>query len=101
MNNAVTEVYSGIVEMLRTSDFSNFDRILAKRDSIFDLFVENIKSQIKRVKGKESSTRNSILFLDIVSETKAMLLQSRNMMRAQRLFVGFEEEQKKEKKGKK
>jgi len=92
MNKAVSEVYTGIVDMLRTSDFRDFERILAKRDSIFDLFVENIKSQIKRVKGKESSTRNTILFLGIVSETKAMMLQSRNMMRAQRLFLGYEEE---------
>ena len=98
MDKAVSEVYTGIVDMLRTADFSDFERILAKRDSIFDLFVENIKSQIKRVKGKESTTRNSILYLDIVSETKAMMLQSRNMMRAQRLFLGFEEEKKKKQK---
>jgi len=39
-----------------------------------------------------------------VNETKTMLLQARNMMRAQRLFLGIEEDQKKikkEKKGKK
>jgi phosphate/sulfate permease len=97
INGAVSSVYSGIVDMLRTSDFSKFEEILAKRDSIFDLFVENIKSQIKRIKSNESTTRNSILFLDIVNETKSMLLQARNMMRAQRLFLGFEEEQKKHK----
>jgi len=90
MNKAVSEVYTGIVNMLRTSDFSDFERILAKRDNIFDLFVENIKSQIKRVKDKESSTRNSILFISIVGETKTMVLQSRNMMKAQRLFLGYE-----------
>ena len=91
INKEVSDVYEGIVIMLRTSDFSDFERILAKRDNIFDLFVENIKSQIKRVKNNESSIRNSILFLDIVNETKAMLLQSRNLMRAQRQFMGFEE----------
>jgi len=88
IERAVTEVYANIVDMLRTSNFANFENTLAKRDDIFDLFVENIKSQIKRVKSKESSTRNSMLFLDIVSETKTMMLQARNMMRAQRLFLG-------------
>jgi phosphate/sulfate permease len=92
MNKAVSEVYTGIVEMLRTSDYRNFGRILAKRDSIFDLFVDNIKAQIKRVKGQESTTRNSILFINIVGETKSMLLQARNMMKAQRLFLGFEKD---------
>jgi len=99
LNEEVTGVYEGIIKMFRTSDFSEFERILAKRDNIFDLFVENIKSQIKRVKDKESSIRNSILFLDIVNETKTMLLQSRNMMRAQRLFLGYEEEKKKQQNG--
>ena len=87
----VSSVYEGIVNMLRTSDFSDFERILAKRDNVFDLFVDNIKAQIKRVKEKESSTRNSILYLDIINETKSMVLQARNLMKAQRLFVGFEE----------
>jgi len=97
INKEVSKVYSEITKMLRTSDFSNFERTLATRDSIFDLFVDNIKSQIKRVKSKESSMRNSILYLDIVNETKTMLLQVRNMMRAQRLFMGHEEITKKEK----
>jgi Na+/phosphate symporter len=95
LNKAVSEVYESIVRMLRTSDFNDFEDILAKRDNIFDLFVENIKSQIKRVKNKESSVRNSILYINIVNETKTMLLQARNFMRAQRLFVGYEEKGKK------
>ena len=98
INKEVSKVYSEITTMLRTSDFSDFDKTLATRDSIFDLFVDNIKSQIKRVKTKESSMRNSVLFLEIVNETKTMLLQARNMMRAQRLFMGHEEEIKKTKK---
>ena len=92
LNNEVSYVYQSIAEMLRTSNYRDFELVLAKRDGIFDIFVANIKSQIRRVKDKESSTRNSILFLDIVNETKTMLLQSRNMMRAQRLFIeGCEE----------
>jgi len=90
INEAASEVYTSIVNMLRTSDFADFEKVMAMRDSLFDLFSENIKSQIKRVKANESSTRNSMLYLDIVSETKTMLLQSRNMMRAQRLFLSYE-----------
>ena len=87
LNNEVSDVYQSIAQMLRTLDYSNFEQVLAQRDNIFNIFVNNIKSQIKRVKEKESTTRNSILFLDIVNETKTMLLQSRNMMRAQRQFM--------------
>jgi Na+/phosphate symporter len=99
LNKEVSNLYQDIVKMLQTLNYSDFERILARRDDIFDLFVENIKSQIKRVKNKESSVRNSILYLEIVNETKAMLLQARNLMRAQRLFMGYEAE--KTQKGKK
>ena len=92
INKEVSKVYGEITKMLRTSDFSDFEHTLTSRDNIFELFVENIKSQIKRVKNKESSMRNSVLYLEIVNETKTMLLQARNMMRAQRLFMGHEEE---------
>jgi Na+/phosphate symporter len=98
LSREVSDVYESIEQMLRTADYSNFEKTLAKRDEIFDLLVENIKSQIKRVKNNESSVRNSILYMNIVTETKAMLLQARNLMRAQRLFVGYEEENKKKKK---
>jgi Na+/phosphate symporter len=98
LDKEVSDVYKSIAKMLRTADFSDFEKTLAKRDAIFDLFVENIKSQIKRVKDNESSIRNSILYLDIVNETKSMLLQTRNMMRTQRLFLGYEEVEKKKKK---
>ena len=87
LNNDVSDVYQSIARMLRTSNYTDFEKVLAQRDGIFDIFVENIKSQIRRIKENESTTRNSILFLDIVNETKTMLLQSRNMMRAQRLFM--------------
>ena len=97
LNREVSSIYDDIVKMLRTSDYSDFEQALAKRDEIFDLLVENIKSQIKRIKDKESSVRNSILYLDIVNETKTMMLQARNLMKAQRLFMGYEEEQKKKK----
>jgi Na+/phosphate symporter len=96
INTAVSEVYLRIADMLRTSDFADFEHILVMRDNLFNLFADKIKAQIKRVKDNESGSRNSMLYLDIVSETKTMLLQSRNLMRAQRLFLGYEEPNKKE-----
>jgi hypothetical protein len=44
------------------------------------------KRQIKRVKAGESNTRSSILFLDIVNESKIITLQSGNLMKSHRNF---------------
>jgi hypothetical protein len=44
------------------------------------------KRQIRRVKAGESTTRSSILFLDIVNESKIITLQSGNLMKSHRNF---------------
>jgi len=44
------------------------------------------KRQIKRVKGNESTTRSSILFLNLVNESKIITLQSSNLMKSHRNF---------------
>ena len=39
------------------------------------------------MKAKASTTRSSILYLTIINETKTMVLQSRNLLKAQKYFV--------------
>lgn len=42
-------------------------------DKLFDTLAAAIKSQIKRVKAKTTTTRSSILYLTIINETKTMV----------------------------
>ena len=60
VNNQVSRIYLHINEMLRTSHFEELDEILRMRDELFDTLAAAIKSQIKRVKAKASTTRSSI-----------------------------------------
>ena len=87
VNDQVSRIYLHINEMLRTSHFEELDEILRLRDELFDTLAAAIKSQIKRVKAKASTTRSSILYLTIINETKTMVLQSRNLLKAQKYFV--------------
>ena len=87
VNDQVSRIYLHINEMLRTSHFEELDEILRMRDELFDTLAAAIKSQIKRVKAKASTTRSSILYLTIINETKTMVLQSRNLLKAQKYFV--------------
>ena len=48
---------------------------------------EAIKRQLKRIKNKETSTRSSMLYLNILNETKTLVLQSRNLLKSQRYFL--------------
>ena len=82
--DVVNDIYTEFLAMLDTKDYSNFEELMQKREILTDVYANITKRQIKRVKSKQCGTRNSILFLSIVAETKTLILQSRNLMRAQR-----------------
>ena len=84
--NTLTEVYAGYIKMEKTNDYTNFDQVLNLRLTILDLYAKMTKRQIKRVKEGVSSTRSSILFLNLVNESKIVTLQSGNLMKTHRNF---------------
>ena len=89
-NEKVSSIYQKINTMLENNDFSQLDAILQMRDKLFDTLAAAIKSQIKRVKAKTTTTRSSILYLTIINETKTMVLQTRNLLKSQRYFMSGE-----------
>lgn len=87
IEDKVTVIYGMINHMLQTGDYSKIDQTLHLRDTLFEEFAQIIKRQISRIKTGDTSTRASMLYLDIISETKTMILQSRNLLKAQKHFV--------------
>ena len=87
VNDAVEEIFSCINSMLRSRDFSDMSVILEKRDHLFDKIDDIIKSQLRRMRVEHMSTSASILFFNILNETKTMVLQSRNIMKSLEHFV--------------
>ena len=87
VNDAVEEIFSCINSMLRNRDFSDMSVILEKRDRLFDKIDDIIKSQLRRMRVEHMSTSASILFFNILNETKTMVLQSRNIMKSLEHFV--------------
>jgi Na+/phosphate symporter len=87
MSKNVSDMYNAFINMMERHDYSSFDTLLKYRDNMLDLYAKLTKRQIKRVKNMESGTRTSILFLNILNETKNIVLQSINMMRAQRDMI--------------
>ncbi|TAH61015.1 MAG: inorganic phosphate transporter [Fermentimonas caenicola] len=84
--NTLTDVFNCYNEMEKTGDYSNFNKVTNLRDFILELNPKLTKRQIKRVKEGVSSTRNSILFLNLVNESKIVTLQSGNLIKSHRNF---------------
>lgn len=87
INGKMNEVFEAVDNMLVSKDFTKIDEVIAMRDAIFESFAEAIKNQIKRNRHSESTTRGSILYLNILTEDKIMVLQMRNLLKSQKYFL--------------
>ena len=87
INDEVDNIFASINQMLRDKDFTGIDDVMIMRDELFTTIAESIKNQIRRLKSQEMSTRASELYLNILNETKNMVLQSRNLLKSQAYFL--------------
>ena len=87
VNDGVDNIFNKVNEMLRDKDFSDLDEVLVMRDNLFTVIADAIKHQIKRLKEEQTSTKASMLYLNILNETKTMVLQSRNLIKSQAYFL--------------
>ncbi|MGD9994996.1 MAG: inorganic phosphate transporter, partial [Salinivirgaceae bacterium] len=76
-------------ELITRGELDNLDELIQKQNSLLQLIKTIRKNQIKRIKNKEVGTRNSMLYLNILSEARNLLLYMVNMAKAQRDFTQF------------
>lgn len=82
----VNRIFQMTIDIVNNNEYDKIDEAIALRDNIFEDFAAITENQIKRIKDGESSTRASMLYLDILSETKTMILQTRNLLKSQKYF---------------
>ncbi|MFI3282104.1 MAG: inorganic phosphate transporter [Rikenellaceae bacterium] len=89
INDDVEKIFDKINEMLTNKDFSDLDAVLEMRDELFDHIADAVKKQLRRIKQhpEQGSTRSSILYLNLLNETKTMILQARNLIKSQMYFI--------------
>ena len=87
INADVNEIYSRIIYMFTSNDFSTIDEVLIMRDNLFERLAQTTKEELGRITAGESNSRAGMLFLGIISETKTMVLQSRNLLKSRRYFI--------------
>ncbi|MBP3548140.1 MAG: inorganic phosphate transporter [Alistipes sp.] len=87
INDRVEEIFGEINGMLRSRTFDNMESILNKRDEMFDLIDEVMQNQLRRLRDTGGSSSANMLFFNILTETKTMVLHSRNIMKSLEHFV--------------
>lgn len=94
INDAVESIYRRINRMLAEGDFTDIELVLSLRDQLFESIADAIKSELTRINEAKSNTKASMLYLTILTETKNMVLQSRNLLKSQQYFLKHRTEKK-------
>ncbi len=67
--------------------FEEIENLVAERNLLCERIATMEKAQIKRIKNKEVNTRNSVLYFNILTETKTMLINYTSLIKSQRDFL--------------
>ena len=75
--------------IIKESRFDQIEELIGKRQDINALMRDLERKQVRRIKRKETNSRNSVLFFTLMSESKNLLLQTVNLLKATRDFVSY------------
>jgi Na+/phosphate symporter len=73
--------------IVKEGKYEKIDELIEERDQLLQSLKTLEREQIKLIKDNQVSTRNSVLYFNIITETKNLLLYMINMVKAQRDFV--------------
>lgn len=83
---------SSVIQSIKNSDFKHVDDQLEDQQNLLENILKLKKRQLKRIKSRETGTKNSELVLNTLTETKNLILYVANLLKAQRDFVMYNTE---------
>lgn len=84
---ALSELIRIIQNMIETHNFEESDKIIKLHQQVNEYIDRARKDQVKRIKNHEAGTKNSLLYLNILAETKNLSLFILNLFKAHRDFI--------------
>lgn len=87
INYEVSALFSEITRIVNEQSYADVPEVIKRQQQVLELLNSVRKKQIKRIKNGETSTRNSNLYLGLLNETKNLLLQTINLLKAERDFI--------------
>lgn len=82
----IDKMYKNIVARINSKNYDYLEEIIRQQHEMLEMIKEMRITQVKRLRDTDIHTRPSLLFLDILAETKNLLLYSINLLKSQRDF---------------
>ncbi|MDR2038232.1 MAG: inorganic phosphate transporter [Bacteroidales bacterium] len=86
LNDEMAIFFNMILHVLKNRRYDDLEDIRKKKVVILNLIDNLQKKQLKRIKKQEVSTRNSVLYLNILTETKNIVLFAVSLVKSNRNF---------------
>ncbi|MDD4747975.1 MAG: inorganic phosphate transporter [Salinivirgaceae bacterium] len=87
LSEKMSEFFNLALHLINENDHYKTKMIVTRISEILELINNSRRSQIKRIKSGDVNTRNSVLYLTILQETKSMILHIGNMLKSLRDFA--------------
>lgn len=84
MTDKVSAFFPDMCRILESADFSNMDDVIHQAGDLSSEFAECITRHLVRASEDESGMRNSILYLNLLNETRTMVRKAFLLMKEQR-----------------
>ena len=87
LNGSVHSFFDDVQTVIQKEDYENLDSLLNKQRKILDHITKLKKKQIKYIKSESVGTRNTMLYLNLLNESKNLLLYTINVVKSHRDFL--------------
>lgn len=89
LHEMLSNMLDKIIEDMETANYGSQAEIQKLSQDYLQTIVKANKTQIKRLKNGVVGTKNSMLYLNILSESKQLVLQAVNLYKSHRDFISY------------
>lgn len=87
LNEELNSFYSYVLNTTKKQNFTDLNAILVQQQLIIDLISKINKRQIRLIKEEMIGTRVTLMYMNLLNETKNLVLYTINMVKAHRDFI--------------
>ena len=87
LDKTMHEIFFEAILIHKENRFTQLDLLTAKQHEIMNLISKMKKKQLKMIKKNEVGTRNTMLYLNLLVESKNLVLHLINLIKAERDFI--------------
>jgi len=86
LNEKVNSYFNYILLMIKKQKYENLDKLILHQQAILEFITKMKKRQIKLIRSDSVGTRNTLMYLNLLSESKNLVLYTLNMLKSHRDF---------------